>query len=205
MTFTVRHDKLFSSAGLLHHQFKSHRRICAAMDGPYQSPAFFPELLPSSTSRCMPKGAVGLSANQRKILLCVLSTGLSRMDPQLKCRLLLLSLSLELNPSFTECIRSMSSLTTRWFPDQVQPFYKKKRKKTVVIEEFVYLFHWEVKCSFPTVLICGKMIFFRMSFFLKIFVLPYWKMLLSYIPFYLLYVHYLLCLIWCDLKFCNNF
>lgn len=126
MTFTVRHDKLFSSAGLLHHQFKSHRRICAAMDGPYQSPAFFPELLPSSTSRCMPKGAVGLSANQRKILLCVLSTGLSRMDPQLKCRLLLLSLSLELNPSFTECIRSMSSLTTRWFPDQVQPFLKKK-------------------------------------------------------------------------------
>lgn len=128
MTFTVRDDKLFSTTGLLHHQFKSYRRICAAMDGPYQSPAFFPELLPSSTSRCMPKGAVGLSANQRKILLGVPSVGLSRMDPQLKCRLLLLSLSLELNPSFTEWIRSMSSLTTRWFPDQVQPLKKKKRQ-----------------------------------------------------------------------------
>lgn len=29
-------------------------------------------------------------------------------------------------------------------------------------------------------------------------------MVLSYIPFYLLYVHYLLCLTWCDLKFWNK-
>lgn len=44
--------------------------MCATREGPYQSPAFLPELCPSSTSRCRPKGAWGWSANQDTICRC---------------------------------------------------------------------------------------------------------------------------------------
>lgn len=41
-----------------------YRSMCATIDGPYQSPAFFPELFPISTSWWTPKGAGGWSPNQ---------------------------------------------------------------------------------------------------------------------------------------------
>lgn len=44
-----------------------HLRMWATSDGPYQSPAFLPEVCPSSTRRCRPKGARGWSANQDTI------------------------------------------------------------------------------------------------------------------------------------------
>lgn len=47
-----------------------HLSMCATRDGPYQSPAFLPELCPSSTSRCRPKGAWGWSANHDTICRC---------------------------------------------------------------------------------------------------------------------------------------
>lgn len=37
--------------------------MCATIEGPYQSPAFFPELLPISTSWWIPNGAEGWSPN----------------------------------------------------------------------------------------------------------------------------------------------
>lgn len=42
----------------------SYRSMCATTEGPYQSPAFFPEPLPISTSWWTPKGAGGWSPNQ---------------------------------------------------------------------------------------------------------------------------------------------
>lgn len=51
-----------------------HRNMCATMEGPYQSPAFFPEPLPISTSWWTPKGAGGWSPNQVTSLWCMSST-----------------------------------------------------------------------------------------------------------------------------------
>lgn len=48
--------------------------MCAAMAGPYQSPARFPEARPNSTSRCRPKGAGGWSPNQHTSLRWALSS-----------------------------------------------------------------------------------------------------------------------------------
>lgn len=42
----------------------SYRNMWATTEGPYQSPAFFPEALPISTSWWIPKGAGGWSSNQ---------------------------------------------------------------------------------------------------------------------------------------------
>lgn len=42
--------------------------MCATTEGPYQSPAFFPELFPNSTSWCTPNGAGGSSPNQATTL-----------------------------------------------------------------------------------------------------------------------------------------
>lgn len=42
----------------------THLMMCATTAGPYQSPARFPEVLPSSTSLCMPSWAEGPSPNQ---------------------------------------------------------------------------------------------------------------------------------------------
>lgn len=41
----------------------AHRSMCATSEGPYQSPAFFPDSLPNSTSRWIPNSAVGSSKN----------------------------------------------------------------------------------------------------------------------------------------------
>lgn len=95
--------------------------ICATIEGPYQSPAFFPELLPNSTSWCIPKGAVELSANHDTTRLCVASMGLSSREPKLSARRIFLCPSFKLCPvSARQLSRSMSSLTTRWQADQVQ-------------------------------------------------------------------------------------
>lgn len=48
------------------------------MEGPYQSPAFFPELLPISTNWWIPNGAEGWSPNQMTSLWCIGSACLSR-------------------------------------------------------------------------------------------------------------------------------
>lgn len=51
--------------------------MCATTEGPYQSPAFFPELLPISTSWWTPKGVGGWSPNQVTSLWWIGSTCLS--------------------------------------------------------------------------------------------------------------------------------
>lgn len=97
------------------------------MEGPYQSPAFFPELFPSSTSLCIPKGAVGWSANHDTTRLCVDSMWLSWREPRLSFRPLFLGPSTKLHllsalAAGRTSGRSMSSLTVRWLEDQVQPW-----------------------------------------------------------------------------------
>lgn len=121
------------------HNSRTHRRICAAIEGPYQSPALFPELLPNSTSLCIPKGAVGLSANHDTTLLCVAAMGLKRRRSKLSLRPLLLDPSFEFSPS-----RSMSSLTTWWLTDQVQP---KNDVKMMSYEYYTTQFKVEVDNS----------------------------------------------------------
>lgn len=110
------------SLNLEFHHFKSHLMICATMEGPYQSPAFFPELFPNSTSWCIPNGAVGRSANHDTTRLCVASMGLSSREPKLSVRLIFLVPSLKLGlKSAGWFSRSISSLNTWWLTDQVQP------------------------------------------------------------------------------------
>lgn len=58
----------------------SYRSICATIAGPYQSPAFFPALLPISTSWWIPNGADGWSPNQNTSLRCLGSACLSCAD-----------------------------------------------------------------------------------------------------------------------------
>lgn len=43
---------------------RTYRTICATIEGPYQSPAFFPELLPISTNWWIPNGVDRWSPNQ---------------------------------------------------------------------------------------------------------------------------------------------
>lgn len=45
-------------------QYCTYRTICATMEGPYQSPAFFPEPLPISTNWWIPNGVDSWSPNQ---------------------------------------------------------------------------------------------------------------------------------------------
>lgn len=45
-------------------QYWTHRTICATIEGPYQSPAFFPEPLPISTNWWIPNGVDSWSPNQ---------------------------------------------------------------------------------------------------------------------------------------------
>lgn len=58
----------------------SYRSICATIAGPYQSPAFFPALLPISTNWWIPKGVDGWSPNQNTSLWCIGSACLSCTD-----------------------------------------------------------------------------------------------------------------------------
>lgn len=58
----------------------SYRSICATIAGPYQSPAFFPALLPISTNWWIPNGADGWSPNQNRSLRCLGSACLSCAD-----------------------------------------------------------------------------------------------------------------------------
>lgn len=119
--------KMVRITGLACPDFGSHRRMCAAIEGPYQSPAFFPELLPNSTSWCIPKGAVGRSANHDTTRLCVASMGLSRRESKLSFRPLLFGPCFKFSPRSAPSAagrntsRSMSSLTAWWLTDQVQP------------------------------------------------------------------------------------
>lgn len=57
-----------------------YRSMCATIEGPYQSPAFFPELLPISTNWWTPKGAGGWSPNQVSSLWWMGSACLSLAD-----------------------------------------------------------------------------------------------------------------------------
>lgn len=58
----------------------TYRSMCATIEGPYQSPAFFPELLLISTSWWIPKGAEGWSPNQVTSLWWMGSACLSLTD-----------------------------------------------------------------------------------------------------------------------------
>lgn len=58
----------------------THRTMCATMDGPYQSPAFFPEFLPISTNWWIPNGFEGWSPNQLISFWCMGSGCLSCTD-----------------------------------------------------------------------------------------------------------------------------
>ncbi len=97
----------------------------AAMAGPYQSPALFPESLPNSTSRCRPNGAEGRSPNQDTILLWVRSSwvSLSTAVPRLRLRGFPESrrLSLRESSSMWASTTSRSSLVWWCVAGQVQP------------------------------------------------------------------------------------
>lgn len=113
----------------------SHRRICAAIEGPYQSPALFPVLLPNSTSLCIPNGAEGWSANHDTTHLCEASVGLSRQETKLSFRPLLLGLFFKVSEHSALSVahitgRSMSSLTAEWLTERVQPQNDVKVKKS---------------------------------------------------------------------------
>lgn len=72
-----------------------YRSMWATIEGPYQSPAFFPELLPISTNWWIPKGAEGWSSNQTTSLRCMGSACLSLVDSGLFFWLLLGGWSLD--------------------------------------------------------------------------------------------------------------
>lgn len=77
----------------------SYRSICATIAGPYQSPAFFPALLPISTNWWIPNGVDGWSPNQNTSLRCLGSACLSCADSGLFFWLHLVAWSLNKNLS----------------------------------------------------------------------------------------------------------
>lgn len=66
----------------------THRSMCATSEGPYQSPAFFPDSFPSLTSRWTPNGAAGSSPNHDtslrwRLSLCASCLGSARFRTSL--------------------------------------------------------------------------------------------------------------------------
>ena len=70
----------------------AHRMMWAAVAGPYQSPAFFPWLLPISTSWCRPNGQPAWSTNHDTTILWVASLPLPPLSSRLQPILFVLAL-----------------------------------------------------------------------------------------------------------------